>query len=81
MLPDTERKVITILFNLYGQTWAAPNLAQISRYAQRRQGHVKAAVKRLQDEGYIEVAEGKLRVIRLWEQQPKKVPRWQPIDF
>jgi len=80
MLSDNERKLLRILCSLYGQGWVTPDLERLCRLSGRSEQQVKAAVKRLIVERYVEIKPGSLRVVEGWERQPPPPPRWVPMD-
>jgi DNA-binding MarR family transcriptional regulator len=67
VLSDTERKLLRILWNQNGLEWFRPDLKQLCRMSQRNFGQVKAAVRGLIAQGYIEVRDDRLRVVAVWE--------------
>ena len=53
MLTDFERKLLRILFNLYGMQPARPDLDRLSRLTGRRRIEIEIALRKLQDERRI----------------------------
>lgn len=77
MLSDTDRKVLRILFNIYRNNWSRPDLDQLCRLSGRPPQQVRAAVKTLIQERYVELDRQFVRVVRAWEEtaQPQPVIR------
>lgn len=71
-LDDTPRKILRILYHLYQQQWVVPDLARVSQFSLRSEDRVRDAIKGLRAAGYVEIAEGKMRIIRPGEPDPEK---------
>ena len=74
MLEDTPRKILRVLYHLYQQNWVRPDIARVSQLSQRSEDRVREALKGLRDIGYIEVKDGKMRILIPEEPEPQKTP-------
>jgi SOS-response transcriptional repressor LexA len=70
-LEDTPRKVLNILYSLYRQNWVRPDIAHIARIAVRSEDRVRDAIKMLRAAGFVEIVNGKMRIVRAVEDEPK----------
>jgi SOS-response transcriptional repressor LexA len=64
MLEDTQRKILRVLYHLYQQQWVRPDIARVSQFSLRSEERVREAIKALRAAGYVEIPEGKMRIIR-----------------
>jgi len=64
MLEDTQRKILRVLYHLYQQNWVRPDIARVSHFSQRSTDRVREAIKGLRAAGFVEIADGKMRIIR-----------------
>jgi len=80
MLTDTERKLLRILWSLYGNAWIKPDIDRICRLSVRPPDQVRAAVKGLIGKEYVELKPGFIRVIQSCERQKPAPPRWVSLD-
>jgi hypothetical protein len=71
-LEDTPRKILRVLYHLYQQNWVVPDIARVSLVSLRSEERVRNAIKGLKDTGYIEIKDGKMRIIRPEETEPEK---------
>jgi uncharacterized NAD(P)/FAD-binding protein YdhS len=62
-LEDTPRKILRVLYNLYQQNWVRPDIAWISQISLRSEERVREAIKALRATGFVEIAEGKMRIL------------------
>ncbi|MEF3309329.1 hypothetical protein PV433_10470 [Paenibacillus sp. GYB004] len=74
MLEDTPRKILRVLYHLYQQNWVRPDIARVSQFSQRSEKRVREAIKALRVAGFVEIAEGKLRILKpdVLEPEPEK---------
>ncbi|TNJ68251.1 hypothetical protein FE784_00900 [Paenibacillus hemerocallicola] len=63
MLEDTQRKILRVLYHLYQQQWVRPDIDRVSHFSQRSVDRVREAIKELRTAGYVEIAEGKMRIL------------------
>ncbi|MBP1992565.1 hypothetical protein [Paenibacillus eucommiae] len=64
MLSDVERKLLRITLNRYRNDWHTPDIQLLSQYSQRDNGTVRAGMRRLHEQGYLEADGGKIRAVR-----------------
>jgi predicted transcriptional regulator len=73
MLEDAQRKILRVLYHLYQQNWVVLDIARVSQFSLRSEERVREAIKALRAAGYVEIAEGRMRIIRPEEPEPKKL--------
>jgi hypothetical protein len=79
-LEDTPRKILRVLYHLYQQNWVVPDIARVSQFSQRAEDRVREAIVALRAAGYVEIAAGKMRIIRpgeleLTPEKPTEPPK------
>lgn len=87
MLGDTERKVLRIVSNITGFHKRPPSISEISIKSGRSPAAVRAALRILTTEKFIEWnpdRHNELKVIQAWEHnhfaKPKTIQRWWEYD-
>jgi pheromone shutdown protein TraB len=74
MLEDTQRKILWVLYHLYQQQWVRPDIDRVSHFSQRSVERVREAIKALRAAGFVEIAEGKMRILIPEEPELQKAP-------
>jgi hypothetical protein len=79
-LEDTPRKILRILYHLHQQNWVRPDIVLVSRLSLRSEDRVREAIKSLRSQGYVEISEGKMRILipeepEMMTEKPAALPK------
>ncbi len=79
MLDDTDRKVLRVLWSIQRDSWAKVDEKRITRMAVRSPGQVRASLRRLLEEEYIQrhMESGMMRVIEPHDRRPLEPEKYQ----